>query len=133
MPSKKPPADVPGVIDADHSYTRLEFMARTGIGEESFSKALRNGLSVAKIHGRTFISGAAWIEYLKKAPRHPIPEEEPPPPPPPVAPTVDKKTLHRRSPFRPGVIACCGECGSEVLVLYGTKSRTEFFLQKPSA
>ena len=54
----------PGVIEPQAVYTREEFIARTGLRDESFRQAVRNGLKVVRRHKRVYIVGQCWINYL---------------------------------------------------------------------
>jgi len=55
-----------GVIHSSESYSREEFLRRTGIGAWAFRTARRNGLRTAKVGNRTFVRGADWHEYLQR-------------------------------------------------------------------
>jgi hypothetical protein len=55
----------PGVIEPDAVYTKEEFLARTGLKDESYLQAVRHGLRVTHKHKRVFIIGRDWIEYLQ--------------------------------------------------------------------
>jgi hypothetical protein len=56
----------PGIIEPDAVYTKEEFLARTGLKDESYRQAVRRGLRVTHKHKRVFIVGRDWIDYLQR-------------------------------------------------------------------
>lgn len=58
---------VSGVIRADEIYTIDEFKRRLRIRDATLRAARRAGLSVRYVHGRAFVFGRDWIEYVGNA------------------------------------------------------------------
>lgn len=54
----------PGVISQGEVYARDEFLRRVRWSEDAFSRAKRRGLRVKYLHGRVYIPGDAFIEYV---------------------------------------------------------------------
>ncbi len=52
------------VVEAGHSYSREEFMRRTGLGPAAMRTARRNGLRVRYVGGRMHVLGSDWLQYL---------------------------------------------------------------------
>ncbi len=61
-----------GIVEADAVYQKAEFLCRAGLGEAAFRSARRAGLKVAYVHGRSYIRGRDWIDYLngKRSPQN---------------------------------------------------------------
>lgn len=56
-----------GTIAGDSVFTLKEFSRRSGLGEWGMRQARRSGLRVLYVHGRGFVRGSDWLEYLSKA------------------------------------------------------------------
>jgi len=56
-----------GTIRAEDIYTLAEFQRRTGLKEWALRQARRSGLKVIYLHGRGFLRGSDWLDYLSKA------------------------------------------------------------------
>jgi len=52
------------IIDADAVYEKAEFLRRTNLKQAGWRTARRNGLRVAEIHGRCYVKGSDWHDYL---------------------------------------------------------------------
>jgi len=61
-------SDEIGVIRADTLYTRDAFMARLGFKDAAWRSAYRQGLRVRYCHGRAFVYGGDFIEYIRQQP-----------------------------------------------------------------
>lgn len=57
------------VIRRDEIYPLQEFKRRTGLGRQAYTNAERNGLQVAKVGNRKFVTGRAWLAYLDQLSR----------------------------------------------------------------
>ena len=67
-PATKPAHAAPsGTITAEATYTLAEFQKRTGLKEWALRQARRSGLKVIYLHGRGFLRGSDWLEYMAKA------------------------------------------------------------------
>lgn len=55
-----------GEIKGDAVYTLQEFENRTGLKRHAMRTARQNGLKVVHAHGRVFIHGRAWLDYIAK-------------------------------------------------------------------
>jgi hypothetical protein len=53
-----------GEIQQNGLYSLPEFKKRTGLKEWAIRSARRAGLRVLYLHGRAFIRGADWMEYV---------------------------------------------------------------------
>lgn len=53
-----------GVISPQELYTLEALKERLGIGNSTLRAARRAGLTVHRKHGRGFVLGADWIEYI---------------------------------------------------------------------
>jgi hypothetical protein len=62
----KPRPSLPGIIEPPALYTLQELQARSGLGAWGMRQARRAGLQVLRVHGRTFIEGQAFIEYVRR-------------------------------------------------------------------
>ena len=56
-----------GVISAHETYSREEFLRRTGIGDWAFRSVKRRGLRTTKVGNRVFVRGQDWIDFLSRA------------------------------------------------------------------
>ncbi len=66
--AKKPAQSVDiGTITADCVFTLKEFSRRSGLGEWALRQARRSGLRVLYVHGRGFVRGSDWLDYLATA------------------------------------------------------------------
>lgn len=54
-----------GEVTSGASYTLPEFMRRTGMKRDAMRTARRNGLQVSYLHGRAFVLGKHWLDYLE--------------------------------------------------------------------
>jgi hypothetical protein len=63
-PSKVP--TTPGVIRPDEVYTLEEFKGRVGFKDAALRAARRNSLKTLEAHGRKFVRGQDWIDYLAR-------------------------------------------------------------------
>jgi hypothetical protein len=61
---------VSGVIQADSLYTLEEFKKRLQVKDATLRAARRAGLQIRYLHGRAFIIGRDWIEYVCAAGAH---------------------------------------------------------------
>lgn len=59
------PSEKPGVIVPEGLYTLKEFKARLGVSDSLLRKARNAGLKVRRIHGRGFILGCDFIDYIR--------------------------------------------------------------------
>ena len=67
-PATKPAHAAPsGTITAEATYTLAEFQKRTGLKEWALRQARRSGLRVLYVHGRGFVRGSDWLDYLATA------------------------------------------------------------------
>jgi len=55
-----------GEVRRDAVYTMAEFTARTGLKRDAIRTARQNGLVVDYRHGRAFVRGDAWLDYLER-------------------------------------------------------------------
>lgn len=46
-------------------YTKSQLKERAGIGETAYQQAQKAGLVVRHVHGRSFITGQAWLNYVE--------------------------------------------------------------------
>lgn len=53
-----------GPVRADELYALEEFQQRVGLGRGAMREARRGGLRVRYVHGRAFVLGADWMEYV---------------------------------------------------------------------
>jgi hypothetical protein len=53
-----------GEIQRDGLYSLAEFTKRTGLKDWALRAARRAGLRVLYLHGRGFVRGADWFEYV---------------------------------------------------------------------
>lgn len=53
-----------GIVEVDAVYQKAEFLSRVGLGEAAFRSARRAGLKVAYVHGKAYIRGRDWLDYL---------------------------------------------------------------------
>jgi len=54
-----------GEITRESCYTLSEFQKRTGMKRDAMRTARRNGLRVSYLHGRAFVLGKHWLDYLE--------------------------------------------------------------------
>jgi hypothetical protein len=54
------------VIDEGGCYGLQEFARRTGLKRKALRRARDAGLVIRYRHGRAFVLGRDWIEYLEK-------------------------------------------------------------------
>jgi len=60
-------AAIPGVIKPDEFYTLDELKRRLRFRDAALRAARRQGLRVYRVHGRGFVLGQDWIDYVLKA------------------------------------------------------------------
>ncbi len=58
-----------GVIRSGESYALEEFKRRVGLSTWALRKARSHGLVVRYRHGRAFVLGSDWLDYLASTPR----------------------------------------------------------------
>jgi hypothetical protein len=51
-------------------YTKTQLKERASIGESAYQQARKAGLVVRHVHGRSFVTGQAWWEYLESQASH---------------------------------------------------------------
>lgn len=51
-------------IAADCSYEKSDFLRRVGLKAHAWRTAVRQGLRVVRCHGRAYVLGRDWIDYL---------------------------------------------------------------------
>ena len=56
----------PGLIHPDALYTLSCLKQQLGISDATLRSARRSGLRVFYKHGRGYVTGEAWIEYVTK-------------------------------------------------------------------
>jgi len=56
-----------GTIERGKVYCLSEFMRRTGLKVWAVRTARRNGLVVAYVHNRGYVSGDDWARYLEQS------------------------------------------------------------------
>ena len=59
-----------GEISASSVYTLAEFQRRSGLKRDAMRAARHRGLKVIRAHGRVFVSGREWIDYLGRMSQH---------------------------------------------------------------
>lgn len=52
-------------IRRGESYTKAQFLQRSGMKEVAYRTARRQGLKTVETAGRVYITGDAWHEYLE--------------------------------------------------------------------
>ncbi len=65
QPIRKPQATTAPPITVDSVYGKDQWKQATGLGETAWQQARRNGLAVLSCHGRSFVTGRAWLEYIE--------------------------------------------------------------------
>jgi hypothetical protein len=55
-----------GTIAADESHTLESFSRNTGLKKTALRMARQNGLIVRRVHGRAFVLGQDWLDYLSR-------------------------------------------------------------------
>lgn len=65
--SSSPDGEGHGFIKPDELYTLDELKRRLGFRDAALRAARRQGLRVYRVHGRGFVLGADWIEYVTKS------------------------------------------------------------------
>ena len=63
---RKRAVTAPGEIRADAVYTLSEFSARCGLGRWGIKELRAAGLKVFRFHGRTFVAGKSFLEFLQE-------------------------------------------------------------------
>ena len=53
-----------GVVNPDQLYTLDAFKRCIDIKDATLRAARRNGLRVSRVHGRAFVLGSDWIDYV---------------------------------------------------------------------
>ena len=53
------------MIDREAIYSLREFQARSGLGEWATRQARRHGMRVIYLHGKAFVRGADFIDYVE--------------------------------------------------------------------
>lgn len=51
-------------IRRGESYLLDEFRRRAGIGRHAYRMAIRAGLKVIRLHGRVYVRGDDWLDYI---------------------------------------------------------------------
>lgn len=52
------------VIRRGEAYPKEVFLAKTKLKRDAYYAAVRDGLRVSKKHGRVYVTGDAWLDYL---------------------------------------------------------------------
>ena len=63
-------ASAGGEISSGSVYTIAEFSLRTGLGKWALRQLRRDGLLVRRVHGRTFVLGTDFIDFLSRGITH---------------------------------------------------------------
>lgn len=53
-----------GMIERGTAYTLDEFSRRTGLRRTALRMARHAGLAVRRAHGRVYVLGSDWLDYL---------------------------------------------------------------------
>lgn len=61
------------VIEGDAVYEKQEFLLRANLKQAGWRTARQNGLRVTEVHGRCYVRGRDWINYLQAL----IPDDTP--------------------------------------------------------
>lgn len=67
MPKRASTATTLRPISANECYPLDVFAAAAGLGRAALREARRNGLKVRRVHGRAYVFGSDWLDYLRKA------------------------------------------------------------------
>jgi hypothetical protein len=59
---------LPGIVEADAAYTMSEFSARLNLKRWGLREMRRAGLPVRRFHGRTFVLGSDFLQFLERLP-----------------------------------------------------------------
>lgn len=53
-------------IHRDAAYEKTDFLQRVGLRQAAWRTAKRQGLRTIQIHGRAFVRGEDWLDYLHR-------------------------------------------------------------------